>query len=101
MRNTLYVYTARRHVSSDQQLQSFIPQVAHHFVALLLGKIAVQCIYVVSFARQLFSDVLRVSLCTGKDDSINTRIEVNQSLQRLIPVLRRSSVILVIYIFIT
>src|SRR5690606_3857150 len=59
----------------------------HHLVALLLGEIAMQGFDVVAFSYEILGDLLRISLGAREDDSVNTRIEVDDSLQCFVPVM--------------
>src|SRR3569833_3094962 len=96
MRNTLYVDTSCSHIGRYQKLQRFLPELSHHLVTLLLGKVPVQRIDVVSFPGELLRNILRIGLGTGEDDAIDPRIEVDQPFQCLIAMLGIYYVILVI-----
>src|SRR5258708_7322511 len=62
MRDTHYVDAPGRHIRSDEQLQGLFPKLSHHFVALLLCKVAMQGVDVVPFTGELFGDVLGIGL---------------------------------------
>src|ERR1700749_1298911 len=45
------VDTPRGHIRGDQQLQRLIPELSHHLVPLLLGKVPMQGVDIISFPR--------------------------------------------------
>ena len=55
-----------------------------------------QSLYIIAFADQGFGDLLGIGLGSGKDNTIYTRIEINDAFQGLVAVDARGNIVLVV-----
>ena len=55
-------------------------ELAHHQVALLLRKVAMQCVAVVAFVHQVLGYLLCLKFGATEDDAINARVEIHNAL---------------------
>ena len=86
------------HISGDKQLQMTGAELSHHQVALLLRKVAMQCVAVVTFVHQVLGYLLCLKFGATEDDAIDARIEIHNALQGSIFVLGMHKIIHVVHV---
>ena len=93
------VESASSNVRCHQQLYSVLTELLHSEVALLLRQVTVQRFCIVTVANQFVSHFLRLNLRATEDDGEDARIEIYQTFQCQILVLRIYHIIDVVDVF--
>ena len=81
MSQVIHVQSAGSDIGSNQQLNVFNTELLHHIVALRLAQFAMQRIGVVTVLYQFVGNFLCFLTGTAKNDTVDVRIEVGNTLQ--------------------
>ncbi len=98
MCNSLHINTTGGYIGGGQQSHTAVAEQPHYFIPLLLRQVTMNGINIISFTGQFLGDVLRIGLGTGKHNSINAGIKINNPLQYFIAVMMLGHIIVVINI---
>src|SRR5689334_3563922 len=96
MRDALHVDSSCGYVRSDQQLKILFTETRHYFVALRLRQVTMQSLDIITLTYKRFRDVLCVGFCSGKNDAIDTRIEIDDPFEGFITIHLARDIILMI-----